>query len=185
MKIGIAGTGGIGSNVAVCLIRSGVRRFKIVDFDRVDESNLGRQFYFHDQIGRFKVEVLAENLTRIAPDVQIEPLILRLGAATMATTFGDCDAVVEGLDGKAEKKILLEAMALTGCLVVSASGVAGRRMERIEMRQMGSCTIIGDFQTDVGEAQCYAPKVTAIAAMMAHVILEKGGYYDRIEQPKA
>ena len=62
MKIGIAGAGGIGSNVAACLVRSGVQQLKIVDFDSVDESNLNRQFYFHDQIGRPKVQALAENL---------------------------------------------------------------------------------------------------------------------------
>jgi sulfur carrier protein ThiS adenylyltransferase len=59
MNIGIAGVGGIGSNVAVNLVRSGIASLKIVDFDRVEPSNLNRQFYFHDQIGRLKVEALA------------------------------------------------------------------------------------------------------------------------------
>lgn len=54
MKIGIAGAGGIGSNVAANLVRSGVTSLKIVDFDRVESSNLNRQFYFSDQIGCLK-----------------------------------------------------------------------------------------------------------------------------------
>ncbi|RJQ83631.1 MAG: sulfur carrier protein ThiS adenylyltransferase ThiF [Desulfobacteraceae bacterium] len=178
MKIGIAGTGGIGSNVAVFLVRSGVRRLKLVDFDRVDGVNLNRQFYFRDQIGRPKVEMLAENLLRIAPEARIERLVMRLDAGNLPALFDDCDAVVEGFDGSTEKKLLLEALAPTGRLIVSASGVAGRSMEAITTRRMGSCTIIGDFQTDAADARCYAPKVAAVAAMMAHVILEKGGYYD-------
>ncbi len=72
MKIGIAGAGGIGSNVAVNLVRSSASALKIVDFDRVELSNLNRQFYFHDQIGRFKVEALAENLRRIRPECHLE-----------------------------------------------------------------------------------------------------------------
>jgi sulfur carrier protein ThiS adenylyltransferase len=178
MKIGIAGTGGIGSNVAALLARSGVRDFKLVDFDRVDGLNLNRQFYFHDQIGSFKVAALAENLLRIAPALRIEKLLLRLDAGNLAPVFADCDAVVEGLDGRADKKRLIEALAPAGRLIVSASGVAGRRMDGIQTRRMGPCVIIGDFCTDVEGARCHAPKVTAVAAMMAHVILEKGGFYE-------
>jgi sulfur carrier protein ThiS adenylyltransferase len=179
MKIGIAGTGGIGSNVAVCLVRSGVRRLKLVDFDRVDGTNLNRQFYFRDQIGRCKVDMLADNLLRIAPDARIERLMMRLDAGNAAAVFSDCDAVVEGLDDRADKKMLIEALAPTGRPVVSASGVAGRRLNSIETRLIGSCTVIGDFRTDADSARCHAPKVTAVAAMMAHVILEAGGFYDR------
>ncbi|MFZ1983178.1 MAG: sulfur carrier protein ThiS adenylyltransferase ThiF [Desulfatitalea sp.] len=178
MKVGIAGAGGIGSNVAAYLARSGVRRFKLVDGDRVEESNLNRQFYFHDQIGRFKVDMLAENLQRIAPDTEIERLVAWLDAAAMVKVFDDCDVVVEGFDGQAEKKMLLEALAPGGRTIVSASGVAGCQIGAIEVRRIGSCTIVGDFSTDAAQARCYAPKVAIVAAMMAHVVLEKGGYYD-------
>jgi molybdopterin/thiamine biosynthesis adenylyltransferase len=58
MKIGIAGAGGIGSNVAVHLVRSGVESIKIADFDRIEKSNLNRQFYFYDQIGMYKSEAV-------------------------------------------------------------------------------------------------------------------------------
>ena len=177
MKIGIAGTGGIGSNVAALLARSGIQQFKLVDFDRVDGSNLNRQFYFHDQIGSVKVDVLAENLLRIAPEIQIERVQVRLNAGNLMAVFDDCNAVVEGLDGRSSKKLLIEALAPSGRLIVSASGVAGSRLEDIETRRMGSCVIIGDFHTDAARARCYAPKVSVVAAMMAHVILDQGGYY--------
>ena len=50
--IGIAGAGGIGSNVALQLVRGGLGHLKIIDFDHIETSNLNRQFYFSDQIGR-------------------------------------------------------------------------------------------------------------------------------------
>ena len=58
MRIGIAGVGGIGSNVACMLVRSGLPFLKIIDFDVVDEGNLNRQFYFADQVGMQKVTAL-------------------------------------------------------------------------------------------------------------------------------
>ena len=58
VKIGIAGAGGLGSNCAFNLVRSGFKKLKIVDFDVVEHSNLDRQFYFSDQIGIPKIEAL-------------------------------------------------------------------------------------------------------------------------------
>ena len=75
MKIGIAGAGGLGSNVALNLVRSGIDAFRIVDFDCVEASNLNRQFYFRDQIGRPKVEALRENLQRIRPEVEVDAIV--------------------------------------------------------------------------------------------------------------
>lgn len=178
MKIGIAGAGGIGSNVAVNLIRSGIRQFVLADFDRVDESNLNRQFFFHDQIGRFKVAQLTENLIRIAPDAAIEGHVVHLDPDNIVDLFDDCDMIVEGVDGKQDKKLIVETLAPLGRPIVSASGVAGTCLDHIEVRQMGPCTIIGDFSTDAARQPCYAPKVAVVAAMMAHVILIKGGIYE-------
>lgn len=179
MKIGIAGAGGIGSNVAACLVRGGVRRLKIVDFDAVEESNLNRQFYFHDQIGRPKVEALAENLTRIAPGTAIECVVLRLDETNMYAIFRDCDAVVEGFDDLTSKKQIVEALAPAGLPIVSASGVAGKTIDGIETRRLVNCKVVGDFRTDARQAPCHAPKVTTVAAMMAHLLLEEGRFYER------
>lgn len=179
MKVGIAGVGGIGSNVAVHLVRTGVKHLKLVDFDRVELSNLNRQFYFHDQIGSFKVDALEHNLLRIAPDLAIEKAILKLDAGNMVTAFGECDAVVEGFDEKVTKKLLLENLAAVIKLLVSASGVAGTDLFTVEVRHMNACTIIGDFHTDAAEVNCHSPKVAIVAAMMADVLLSNGGYYEQ------
>lgn len=57
--VGIAGAGGLGSNIAVMLARSGIGALRIVDFDAVDASNLNRQHYFRQHVGMPKVEALA------------------------------------------------------------------------------------------------------------------------------
>ena len=124
MRIGIAGVGGIGSNVAINLVRSGVDWLRIVDFDRVEASNLNRQFYFFDQIGRLKTEALAENLRRIRADIRIETVAVRIDATNCLNLFADCPLVVEGLDRRTDKKMLLEALAGGGRTVVSACGIA-------------------------------------------------------------
>ena len=111
MKIGIAGVGGIGSNVAVHLARAGCTSLKLVDFDRVELSNLNRQFYFIEQIGGLKVDMLRENLLRIVPDAVIETAGLRLTPRNMLDTFSDCQFLVEGFDDQESKKMLVETFA--------------------------------------------------------------------------
>ena len=59
VKIGIGGAGGLGSNAAAHLVRAGIEHLVIADFDTVSEGNLNRQFFFRDQIGKFKTEALA------------------------------------------------------------------------------------------------------------------------------
>ena len=66
-KIGLAGLGGLGSNCAVHLVRTGFRRLVLVDFDLVEPSNLNRQFYFPDQIGQAKASALRDNLRASTP----------------------------------------------------------------------------------------------------------------------
>jgi len=172
MKVGIAGVGGIGSNVAVHLVRAGCTSLKIVDFDRVELSNLNRQFYFRDQVGGLKVTMLRDNLLRIAPEAVIEPLVLRLTPENMLPTFSDCQLLVEGLDDQKSKKLLLETFADHDLPIVSASGIAGRDLDSIRVQRLGRCTVVGDFTTDFREHILYSPKITVIAAMMADFALK-------------
>lgn len=178
MKVGIAGVGGIGSNVAVNLVRCGCNILKLVDYDRVEASNLNRQFYFTDQVGRYKVDMLAENLRRIDPQAAIECLRLRLDSDNIVDSLGDCDILVEGFDEQQTKKMMLEAFAGADRPMVSASGIAGSLVDNLRMRRLGNCIVVGDLQTDFREAALYAPKISIIAAMMADIVLEQGGYYE-------
>ena len=172
--IGIAGVGGIGSNVAVNLVRSGIEYLKIVDFDRVDAANLNRQFYFADQIGQPKVEALAHNLRRIRPEVLIDAVTARIDAGNCRSLFAGCDLVVEGFDHQEDKKMLLETLG-TDRIVVSACGIAGSDLATIGLRQLGTCFIVGDFATDCAEAPLFAHKVGTVANHMSAIVLHHRG----------
>lgn len=172
MKVGIAGVGGIGSNVAVHLIRAGCSCLKIVDFDRVELSNLNRQFYFVDQVGSYKVDMIKENLLRIEPNAAIETEQLRLTPENMLATFKDCQLLVEGFDEQHSKKLLVETFADHDIPIISASGIAGSKIDAIRVHRLGNCTIVGDFQTDFRSNTLYGPKIAVIAAMMADCVLK-------------
>ena len=69
--IAVCGLGGLGSNIAIALARAGIGKLLLIDFDRVDITNLHRQQYKATQIGRYKSDALAENLAEIAPYTEI------------------------------------------------------------------------------------------------------------------
>jgi sulfur carrier protein ThiS adenylyltransferase len=172
MNIGIAGVGGIGSNIAVNLVRSGIEALRIVDFDRVEPTNLNRQFYFFDQIGRLKVEALTENLQRIRPNLRVEALAQRVEAGNCEQVFAGCDLVIEGFDRQVDKKMLLETLGNTR-IVISASGIAGFELDTIGIRKLGNCWIVGDFTTDCAQAQLFAHKVATVANHMTRLVLQQ------------
>lgn len=171
MKIGIAGIGGIGSNVARILAQAGHPAIRAVDFDRVEASNLNRQFYTRAQVGRLKTDCLKENLLAIRPGMDVEIVNRRIQPGAAAALFKDCGLVVEGFDNKALKKMLIEELAETGKPVVSASGIAGPDMEAIGVRRMGNCRIVGDFQSDQDDCVLFPPKIAVVAGHMAAIAL--------------
>ena len=170
MNIGIAGVGGIGSNVAVNLVRGGIDWLRIVDFDQVEASNLDRQFYFFDQIGRLKVEALTENLRRIRPSLVIDAWAERVTADNCRRLFTGCDLVVEGFDRADDKKMLLECLA-PDLPVVSACGIAGSDLAGIRSRRIGNGLVAGDLVTDCGDAPLFAHKVSTVANHLTEAIL--------------
>lgn len=170
MKIGIAGVGGIGSNVAMHLVRIGFSNIVLVDFDRVEPSNLNRQFYFLDQIGDLKVEALAVNLMRINPRVRLTCLPFRLDERNIADIFSQCTLVVEGLDRPDDKKMLLEQLGQTK-MIVSASGIAGSSLSNIICKRFGQSIIVGDHVSDCASSHLFSHKVSAVACHMTECIL--------------
>lgn len=180
MRIGIAGCGGIGSNVAYHLVRAGVNNLKFGDFDRIEESNLNRQFYFKNQVGLYKSETLKENLLMINPNLNIENKVIKFEKENLIEFFKDCDIVVEAFDKKEYKRLLVEELLPLGKKIVSASGIGGYITEDIEIKKIGkNLIVIGDFKTDTDIYKTFSHKVGAIAALMAGKVLEIGGYCEK------
>ena len=173
VRVGIAGAGGLGSNCAMHLVRSGVKHITIVDFDVVNESNLNRQFFFRDQIGQKKVEAIKENLLRIEPDADIRAVDIRLDASSAREIFADCGIVVEAFDAVDAKVMLVSAFASSGKKLVTASGLAGwGRSNAMRVRKMGNIVAIGDGETSVGDgAAPVSPRVGIAAAMEANAVV--------------
>ena len=77
-KIAIAGLGGLGSNIAIGLARIGVGQLHLVDFDRVDLSNLNRQQYFLRHLGMEKTEAMTELLREVNPYLDVRAVCCRV-----------------------------------------------------------------------------------------------------------
>jgi sulfur carrier protein ThiS adenylyltransferase len=175
-SVGIAGAGGLGSNVAVALARAGVGRLVIADFDRVEPSNLNRQQYFVDQVGERKVEALRENLLALNPYSLYEVHDLRINRRNAATVFGRVDVLVEALDRAEAKEMLIEASLAKspGRPIVAASGLAGYGGNaRIRSRRLGNLFICGDESSQCPKGVSpMAPRVALVAALQANLVVE-------------
>lgn len=174
VKVGIAGAGGLGSNCAVNLVRSGFRRLVIADFDRVENSNLNRQFFFGSQVGKPKVAMLAENLLAINPDLVLEVHDIRIAEENLSELFGTCDAVVEAFDTPAAKQMIVARYMQSEKLLVAASGISGwGDTDRIRIRKIReNFYLVGDMVSAAGkECPPLSPGVTIAAAKQADVVL--------------
>ncbi|MCK4945366.1 MAG: sulfur carrier protein ThiS adenylyltransferase ThiF [Alphaproteobacteria bacterium] len=172
--VGIAGLGGLGSNCAACLVRSGFRKLVLVDFDKVEHSNLNRQFYFLDQVGMPKTDSLKTNLLRINPDLDITLVMQKISADNAVVIFEKCGAVVEAFDKAESKCFMAEAFINSGKLFVGASGLAGwGDSDTLHIRKIkDNCFLVGDGCSEVTTAlpPC-APYVSIVAAKEADIVL--------------
>src|SRR6056297_2181885 len=87
--VGIAGLGGLGSNVAASLARMGIAKLVLVDYDVVEPSNLNRQQYFINQLGNFKTEALKKTLKEINPYVEYEIYNKKIEESNVKNIFKD------------------------------------------------------------------------------------------------
>lgn len=174
--VAICGLGGLGSNIAVSLARAGIGKLILVDFDKVDISNLHRQQYKADQIGRFKTEALAENLREIAPYIKVETHAVAVTEENLEALLSEADLICEAFD-RAEAK----AMLVNGVLeklhtkyLIAASGMAGLgSANSIQTRRITNrFYLCGDGISDVADnIGLVAPRVMLCAAHQAHMVL--------------
>lgn len=174
--VGIAGAGGLGSNVAAALARAGVGKLIVADFDVLEPPDLNRQYYFVDQVGKPKVEALGENLIRMNPFSDYEMRNVRIDKDNVREVFGVADLLIEAFDLADQKQMLIEAwLALFPAKpVIAASGLAGfGGNNKLRQRKLGNLYICGDeaSECDVCSAPM-APRVAIVAAMQANLAVE-------------
>ena len=174
--VAICGLGGLGSNIAIALARAGIGKLILIDFDRVDITNLHRQQYKANQIGRYKTAALAENLQEIAPYIELVTIPERITETNVSSLLKNADVVCEAFDNAETKAMLVNGVLeqLPNCYLVAASGMSGMdtpntiRTRKVTKRFY----LCGDEQSDVADTiGLVSPRVMLCAAHQAHTVL--------------
>ena len=174
--VAICGLGGLGSNIAVSLSRAGISKLILIDFDRVDISNLHRQQYKASQVGINKPDALAENLHEIAPYVTLETHDIRITDQNAFPLLQQADIICEAFDDAAAKAMLtnLVLTKMPEKYLVAASGMAGfGSANDIRTRRVSShFYLCGDGVSDVADGiGLVSSRVMLCAAHQAHTVL--------------
>lgn len=175
--VGIAGCGGLGSNAAIALARIGIGKLILVDFDVVDPTNLNRQQYFVEDIGKLKVDALQEKIKLINPLINIETHHTKLNKKNTQTIFKEVHIIVEAFDQVSEKAMLINAFGVKlfeKKYLVMASGLAGfSSSNSIKTKKLAkNIFVCGDNKTDFISEGVMAPRVMIAAGHQANKVVE-------------
>lgn len=174
--VGIAGCGGLGSNCAVALARVGVGNLIIVDFDKIEESNLNRQYFFHNQIGLPKAKALKENISKINPTTNVVDYDIFLRPEIIAEIYKDAEIIVEAFDKAEMKQMIFQAVHkyFPDKALVMGMGLAGWGANDLFHTSIyGNVYVCGDEINEVcDENPPLAPRVGIVANMQANIVLE-------------
>ena len=174
--VAICGLGGLGSNIAVLLARAGVGKIILVDFDKVDVSNLHRQQYKACQTGMYKTEALKLNLKEIAPYLETEIHTVFMDESNFCGILRDADIICEAFDNaEAKAKLVNHVLAeMPEKHIVAASGMAGMSTANtIKTRRISKrFYLCGDEKSDVADGMgLVASRVAVCASHQAHAVL--------------
>ncbi len=172
-SVGIAGLGGLGSNIAMMLARSGIGRLVIADHDTVELTNIHRQCYPLDSIGMKKTDAVVREINRINPFCKVEKHDIELNENNL-DIFSSCDIVCEAFDSAENKIMLIEGLSAMGKTVISGNGMAGKGpANTIITRKVGdNIYICGDGVSDVNSEGSLVPsRVTLCAAHQANAVI--------------
>ena len=174
--VGIAGLGGLGSNIAIHLARLGIGHLVLVDFDRVDLSNLNRQHYFLRHLGQWKTEALKEQILEINPYIRVSTDCLKITASNVATLFSDADIICEAFDVPENKAMLVNTVLeqLPDKWLVSGNGMAGYGKSNLIQTKaiMSKFYLCGDNISSNEAQPLMAPRVAICAGHEANMVAE-------------
>ncbi len=175
-RVAIAGLGGLGSNIAVNLARIGVGHLHLVDFDRVDITNLNRQQYFIHQIGMYKTDAIKENLQKINPYLDVHTDCIKIREENICGLFASDEYICEAFDVPEYKAMLVNSVMenLPGKYIVAASGMAGYAdSNKICTKKITDYFYLcGDQSASGGEMPgLMAPRVALCAAHQANMVV--------------
>lgn len=174
--VAVCGLGGLGSNIASMLARIGIGKIIIIDFDKVDESNIYRQYYKTSQVGLYKTKALYENLREINEGIIIECYTTIVSEDNASKLLKEAHIVCEAFDNPQQKAMLtnyvLEKMPEK--YLVASSGLAGiLSANTIKTRKITDrFYICGDGVSGVDDlGKLVATRAMLCAAHQAHTVL--------------
>lgn len=174
-KVAIAGLGGLGSNIAIALTRIGVGHLHLIDFDRVDITNLNRQQYFLKDVGTYKTEALQAILAQINPWLDIHTDCVRVTEENLVELFKDDEIICEAFDDPEAKATLVCGILehYPDKKLVAASGLAGYESSNLihTRRVSKNFYLCGDEVTESTYGKgLMAPRAALCAAHEANMI---------------
>ena len=176
-SVAIAGLGGLGSNIAVSLARSGVGHLLLVDFDIVDVTNLNRQMYTIPHLGMPKTEALREIISRINPWIDVQTVQVKVTHENAAELFSGWPIICEAFD-RADQKAMLVGTLLSQCpdsIIISGNGMAGLGDANLirTQQKLRRLFVCGDGSTESAPgAGLMAPRVAICAGHQANKVLQ-------------
>lgn len=174
--VAVCGLGGLGSNIAISLARAGIGKLILIDFDKVDITNLHRQQYKANQIGMCKTEALQNNLKEINPYLETKIHTICLDESNAKDVLTDADIICEAFDN-AEAKANIVNFVLSEMpdkYIVAASGMAGLDSANlIKTRKVSKrFYLCGDEVSDIKDGiGLVSTRVMLCAAHQAHTVL--------------
>lgn len=175
-KVAVCGLGGLGSTIAIALARCGIGQLHLIDFDRVDLSNLNRQQYAMRQLGQPKPAALAEEIRRFSPYAELVTDFVKLTEENIPALLAEDTYICEAFDDAEEKAMLTNCVLteLPGKYLVGGSGMAGYGdSNKIQTRKITErYYLCGDGISEISEGcGLMAPRVMICAAHQANMII--------------
>ena len=106
-RLTICGLGAIGSNLSENLARQGFKHFLVIDFDRIEEHNIGTQSYHDDEIGMLKASALGSHLYRISKAL-VEYSTTKLDQSNVKRSLAQSGIVIDSFDNREARKVVTE-----------------------------------------------------------------------------
>ena len=124
----VIGLGGVGGTALEALARSGLKKFVLIDFDKVDETNLNRQvLYTKDDVGRNKVEAAKDRLLKINPEFEIATLNLKIEECALNNLdVGKVDFIIDAIDYIPGKLHIIEYSIKNKIPFITSLGMGNR-----------------------------------------------------------
>jgi sulfur carrier protein ThiS adenylyltransferase len=175
-RVAIAGLGGLGSNIAVALARTGVGHLHLVDFDIVEPSNLNRQAYKIGHLGMKKTEALKSELKDINPYIKITIDDIKVTEENAVSLFENDPIVCEAFDRPEYKAMLVNTLLehQPWVKLVAASGLAGYESSNFitTTKVFNNFYLCGDRESSAQPGRgLMAPRVSICAGHQANMIL--------------